>query len=352
MDQPTGVKSGPKLKGAVRRSVNLSELSEVTLSQLNADSPLPLMISAEAAGIEAEEWAGANRDMIQSKLLVHGGILFRGFHIDSPAKFESFAAAVCTELFQEYGDLPRESAGGKVYSSTPYPNDKPILFHNESSHMHRWPMKIIFCCLQAAPVGGETPIVDCRRIYQQLRPETRDRLLRKKLMYVRNFTDGLDVSWQSFFQTDNKAAIEAYCREAGIDFEWKPENRLRTRQVCPAIVKHPQTGEMVFFNQIQLHHIAYLDAEVRASLLSLMREEDLPRNVYYGDGSPIESSTIEEINELYDKNAVVNGWEPGDVVMLNNMLVAHSRKPFEGPRKIVVALGELVYQKDLPPVNA
>jgi alpha-ketoglutarate-dependent taurine dioxygenase len=217
--------------------------------------------------------------------------------------------------------------------------------------MHRWPMKIIFCCMQAAEHGGETPIVDCRRLYEQLRPETRERFLKKKLMYVRNFTDGLDVSWQEFFQTDNKAAIEAYCRDAGIEYEWKSGNGLRTRQVCPAIIKHPQTGEMAFFNQVQLHHIGCLDPEVRESLLSLMKEEDLPRNVYYGDGSAIEDSAIAEINELYDRNAVINQWQPGDVVFLNNMLVAHARKPFQGPRKIIVALGELVYQRDLQPVT-
>jgi len=348
--QQSGLRVAPKLKGAARKGVDLTELREVTLTQLNPQSLLPLMVCPSASSIEPAEWASANRELLESKLLAHGGILFRGFGINSPAAFENFASSLCTELFQEYGDLPRESAGGKVYSSTPYPADKAILFHNESSHMHRWPMKIIFCCMQAAERGGETPIVDCRRLYEQLRPETRERFLKKKLMYVRNFTDGLDVSWQGFFQTDNKAAIEAYCREAGIDFEWRPGNGLRTRQICPAIVKHPQSGEMVFFNQIQLHHIGCLDPEVRESLLSLMKEEDLPRNVYYGDGSAIEDSTIAEINELYDKNAVINQWQPGDVVFLNNMLVAHARKPFQGARKIIVALGELVYQKDLQSV--
>src|SRR5437868_3439303 len=142
--QLTGLKATPKLRGAARKSVDLDAFPEVTLSQLNPDSPLPLMVGPTVTAIEPAEWAAANRQLLESKLLKHGGILFRGFGINSPACFEKFAAALCTELFQEYGDLPRESAGGKVYSSTPYPADKAILFHNESSHMHRWPMKIIF----------------------------------------------------------------------------------------------------------------------------------------------------------------------------------------------------------------
>jgi hypothetical protein len=34
--------------------------------------------------------------------------------------------------------------------------------------------------------------------------------------------------------------------------------------------------------------------------------------------------------------------------MLDNMLVAHARKPYRGPRKIVVAMGEMIRASDLP----
>jgi hypothetical protein len=45
---------------------------------------------------------------------------------------------------------------------------------------------------------------------------------------------------------------------------------------------------------------------------------------------------------LYSKLAVSFPWRERDVLMLNNMLVAHSRNPFVGERKILVALGNLV----------
>jgi alpha-ketoglutarate-dependent taurine dioxygenase len=250
-------------------------------------------------------------------------------------------------LFGDYGDLPREEEGGKVYASTPYPPEERILFHNESSHMHRWPMRIWFYCIKAAERGGETPIVDCRQVYQQLDPDLRERFERKGLMYVRNFTDKLDVSWQSFFQTDDRAQVEDYCRRAAIDFEWKDENGLRIRQHSPAVVAHPQTGEMVFFNQLQLHHVSCLPRTVHDSLRSMLDEKDFPRNVYYGDGSPIEDSVVEAVMDLYDRLAISFRWQERDVLMLNNMLVAHSRNAFSGDRKIVVALGSMVNQRDV-----
>ena len=83
-------------------------------------------------------------------------------------------------------------------------------------------------------------------------------------------------------------------------------------------------------------------------MLSMFKEEDLPRHVYYGDGTPIEDSVVAEISEIYEQQAVRFQWQPGDVIVLDNMLVAHARDPFEGTRKILVAMAEIVSQQDLP----
>jgi amino acid adenylation domain-containing protein len=335
-----------RLRNIRRKGVDLAQAGSINTSFLRGDQTLPLVFEPGGDEIDLPEWAAGNRQFIEERLLDHGALLFRRFSIESVPEFEKFAGAICPDLFGEYGDLPREELGGKVYGSTPYPSDERILFHNESSHMHRWPMLIWFYCVQPAQQGGESPIIDCRQIYRELDPSIRDKFESKGLMYVRNFTDGLDVSWQNFFHTTDRKAVEEYCRQASIDFEWKGDNGLRTRQVGPAVIKHPQTGQLAFFNQLQLHHIACLAPAVRESLLSMMPEEDLPRNVYYGDGTQIETSVMESIGELYDRLGVSFRWQKHDVLMLNNMLVAHSRNPYLGERKIVVALGNLVSKSD------
>jgi len=343
------------LRASIRKSVqekrdeiSLEDFRLTKSSYLAQGELLPLMVQPTLNGVNLASWAVNNKEYIRTELAKHGAILFRDFTVDSPLKFEEFARSVSAdgELFDEYGDLPRENPGAKVYHSTPYPADKSILFHNESSHMHRWPMKILFYCVKAAEGKGATPILDCRKTYQTIDSAIIRRMTEKKLMYVRNFIDGLDVSWQQFFQTSDKKKVEDYCRMAGMEFEWKGEKQLTTRQVCPAVVKHPYTGELLFFNQIQLHHISCLDPDVRASMLSMFRQEDLPRNVYYGDGTPIEDSVVKEISDVYDQLAVRFQWRAGDVIMLDNMMVAHARDPFEGTRKILVAMAEIVYQRD------
>jgi len=292
-------------------------------------------------------WVQGQRAALHQQLHQQGALLFRGFSIPTAAAFEQVAQAICPELFGDYGDLPRAGVSGKVYGSTPYPEDKAILFHNESSHLQQWPMKIWFCCLQVAQQGGATPIVDCRRVYQVLPVEVRDRLLNRQLMYVRNYIKGLDVSWQEFFQTTDRAVVEQRCRATGMAWEWLEADGLQTRQVRPAIVRHPRTGEWVVFNQLQLHHLSYLDAPTQASLLSLFGEERLPRHVYYGDGSPIEPDVLEALQAAYTQVEQVFPWQQGDILMLDNMLMAHGRQTYKGSRKVAVAMAEIMTQAEL-----
>ncbi|MEO0538402.1 MAG: condensation domain-containing protein [Cyanobacteria bacterium P01_A01_bin.123] len=330
-----------KFKTIKPKAVNLPQKELVKTDFLHGQS-LPYVIQPDADDVDLADWATGKREFIETNLLKHGAILFRGFKINSIPEFEKVAGAICPKLFGDYGDLPREGLGANVYGSTPYPSDQAILFHNESSHLQQWPLKIWFFCVQPAQGGGETPIVDCRKVYQLLDPKLRERFGQKQLMYARNYIEGLDVSWQDFFHTSDKEAVEARCRQSDIDFEWLPDNGLRTYKIRPAVSRHPKTGESVFFNQVQLHHISCLESAVRASLLSALEEDKLPRNVYYGDGSPIEDSVMAEIGDVYRQAKISFPWEQGDILMLDNMLVAHGRNPYVGSRKIVVAMGEMI----------
>jgi alpha-ketoglutarate-dependent taurine dioxygenase len=329
--------------GTVRRkAVDLSAYKPIRESFLNEDHLLPLVIEPASVEVDLVEWLRANHEYVEAKISRHGGILFRGFDLSSPQQFEQAAASICRELFAEYGDLPREDVAGKVYTSTPYPEDKSILYHNESSHLSNWPGKINFFCVIAPTQGGATPIVDCRKVYQGLNPKIRDKFAHDGVLYIRNFCEGLDVSWQRFFGSNDRAAVERACSKQEMTCEWTTSGGLRVKQRCRAVLRHPKTGEMSFFNQVQLHHVHCLDPEVRQSLLAIFKPEDLPRNVYYGDGSTIEDSVMNHIGEIYEKCAVRFKWRQGDLISLDNMLTAHGRDPYVGPRKIVVALGDMV----------
>jgi hypothetical protein len=330
------------IRNIKRKPIDLARTSIVEMQELQPGHKLPLVVTPAMQDVDLAEWARGNRQLIEAKVLDHGGILFRGFGLKSVSDFETAAGAICSELFQDYGDLPQEGESGRIYKSTPYPNDQVILFHNESSHLQSWPLKIAFFCARAADTGGETPILDTREICKIMDKAVLDKFRDKGLTYIRNFSPGLDVSWQRFFHTTNRDEVDEACRKAGVEWDWVGEDSLRVRQLCKAVTNHPKTGDEVFFNQVQLHHVSCLDPETRASLTKLFKEDELPRSVMYGDGAPIENEVMEYLGKLYWEHCVQFPWQNGDLILLDNMLTAHARSTFEGERKICVAMGEMV----------
>ena len=302
---------------------------------------LPLVIQAAVSDPSLTNWLTSNRDRLNVSLRKHGGILFRGFAIESAGDFEEVIVTASGRLLDyTYRSTPRSIVSGKIYTSTEYPPHQTIPLHNENSYTRNWPMKIWFFSRLCATTGGETPIADSRRVYQRIPREVRDRFERQGVMYVRNYGSGFDLPWQEVFQSSDRAEVEAFCRRAGMQFEWLPNDRLRTRQVCQAVASHPVTGETVWFNQAHLFHVSRLPEEVRDAMLTIFAEEDLPRNVYFGDGSRIDSAGLDLICEAYEQEKVVFQWEQGDVLLLDNMLTAHARNPFTGERQVVVGMSE------------
>lgn len=304
---------------------------------------LPLLVEPQEPGVDLVTWAKGQRDSVDEQLLYHGGILFRGFGIRSAAQLKSFIHTISGEVL-EYRERssPRSSVEGRIYTSTDYPPKYPIFLHNENSYQRVWPRRIYFFCLRAAEEGGETPIADCRRVLAQIDPAVRARFADKGWMYVRNFGDGFGLDWRTVFQTGDRAAVEAHCHQSGIAIEWRDGERLRTRAVRPALTRHPRTGEELWFNHATFFHISTLPEEIRSGLVEEFDEADLPANTYYGDGSLIEPEVLDHLRSIYERETVRFPWQEGDILLLDNMLVAHGRAPFRGERKILVGMSDPV----------
>lgn len=308
---------------------------------LHLEQGLPLRVTPGQPGVSLADAAQALRELSDSALERTGAILFSGFEPAGVEGFQQFASSFGHPLLNyEFGSTPRSKVSGGVYTSTEYPAHRSIPLHNEQAYTNQWPMRIWFYCAQAAQSGGQTPIADSREVYRRIDPALRERFARKRLMYVRNYGNGLDVAWQQVFNTEDPAQVEHYCRERGIECEWKADGELRTRQCCQGVATHPRTGDRVWFNQAHLFHLSALDPEMREVLLDTVGHEDLPRNVYYADGSPLEDSALDEVRGVLDACRITFDWASGDVLLLDNMLTAHARAPFSGPRKVVVAMTE------------
>lgn len=330
-----------KYTSSRRQAVTLSQASTEEAIDTSSRLEFPLIIAPPTPGADLLDAIIDDRESIRRKILLYGAILFRGFKALTIEEFERVVQSLCDRLL-EYRERtsPRSHIQGGVYTSTDYPAEYSIFPHNENSYSWTVPMKLIFYCMEPAHTGGETPIVDCRKLFQRISPERRARFIEKGWMYVRNFGDGFGLPWQTVFQIEEREKLEEYCRQTDIRFEWKDEHRLRTWQVRPAIASHPQTGDLVWFNHATFFHVTTLDPRIRESLMEVFEEGDLPNNTFYGDGSSIEPAALEELRTAYMEEMVSIPWQKGDLLLVDNMLTAHARAPYTGQRKILVAMAE------------
>lgn len=325
---------------AARKAVGVSE-GRVRVGKLPDVGPLPVLIEPEVEGLDLGKWVANHRQELVQHLESVGGVLFRGFRLDPPDALQPIVEAGSEGLLEySYRSTPRTRVKGKIYTSTEYPPDQHIPMHNEMSYTRTWPMRIWFLSVVCAEEGGETPIADSREVYRRLDPAVRERFAEKGVLYVRNYGGGLDLSWQEVFNTDDRSEVERFAAEQGIDVEWLDGDALRTRQLCQAVARHPRTDEPVWFNQAHLFHVSSVEQELRQALLEQFDEDQLPRNTYYGDGTPISDEDLAAIRRAFDEASIAFPWKPGDVLALDNMLVAHGRRPFSGPRKVLVGMAE------------
>lgn len=302
----------------------------------------PLDITPDDAGVPATT-AGlleylADAELIGRRLIENKALVFRGFHVDAAELEPVLDRLLPNRLAYVHGNSPRTKVGDNLYTSTEYPAEFTISMHNELSYSHRWPDRLLFFCAVAPETGGATPVVDGARWLASIDPDVRAAFA-GGVRYTQELHGGfgLGKSWQDTFETDRKADVEAFLRDADATWEWRPDDALRIRQVRPSTVRHPVTGVEVWFNQADQWHPAALGGEAPSGL-ALLPEDELPQNVTFADGSPIPAEHVTHVREVGLREAVNVDWRVGDLLLIDNVLVAHGRRPFTGPRRILVAM--------------
>lgn len=301
------------------------------------------IVRPQGAKLSAAEIVRDRREEFADDLHRHGALLFRGFGTSDPDQFNEVVRAFSGDLLEySHRSTPRTQIKGGVYTSTEYPPDQVIPLHNELSWTHTAPRYLWFCCLQPASSRGATPIADTRKLLSLLPEELTEKFARHGILYVRNYYPDIDLPWQEVFGTESKIEVETYCRDQGMEWEWVDEDHLRTRQLCHAVVTNPQTQQASWFNQAHLFHYTRVGTEGAASLMAMFGKENLPRNTYLGNGEDIPDEDLTAIRSAYDRALYRFAWEPGDMLLVDNLSCAHGRDTYEGPRRIIVAMTDSV----------
>lgn len=294
--------------------------------------------SVEAPAESSGSWLRDSRAAIHRHLSLRGAVLIRGIPLREPAALAAvrhvldIAPFAPTEAFGRRRDL-----GDGVISPIPWPDERRLCQLQEGSFSTEPPAFVLAACVQPPENGGEAHLVDTRRVARRLPADLVGRARRHGWTMTRVFHQGFGITWQEAFSVTGKADLEDLLAREGIDYEWRGDS-LHTVRTRSALVDHPVTGEECWFNDLAFLNAASMEPRERSVLTSAFGD-DLPVDTAFGDGTPLLAAEAAMIQSAYDQVTAGVSWQPGDVLVVDNVMTSLGRAPYDGASEFLFALG-------------
>lgn len=319
----------------------------IPAQQTYGDTVFPYAMICEEQGTLAESalWTSSHRDVLLELAGKHGTVLFRGFPIENAEDFDLIVSAFQLENFpykQSLSNAVRVNFTERVFSANEAPSEVQILYHHEMAQTPLFPKWILFSCEIAPQQGGATPLCRSDVLYERLArecPEFIQKCEQLGLKYsnvmpgVDDAASGMGRSWASTLGVDTKNAAEARLAELNYSWEWQDDGCLRaTTPTLPAVKELPD-GRKSFFNQLIAAYCGWKD-----------QRNDPSTAIRHGDDSILDASAVMTAAKIADEITFKMNWQVGDVVLIDNTVVMHARKPFVGKRKVIASLAEMETQ--------
>ena len=304
---------------------------------------LPLIVEPVDPSISLKkQMAHLKNDLewLKARMTEFGALLFRGFATKTTDDFQAMLEEMEVAMMPYVGGVGLRGAPvqSMIYKSTNFPSHLDLHVHNEAMYHNDYPRTIIFYCLIPAAKGGATPLADSRNVYNKVRPDIRQRFEDKQVTYIRYLPNGEGqflTGWPAIFES--KQAVADHCLKNNIDHRWLHDDILELRQVMPAVMSHRTSGVPCWVNQATIFHQSFW-SRYMGVIEAGLADECYPTNVAYGDGSPISEEDIKHIEQCWASEYRSFPWQQGDVLFVDNELVAHGRYAFEGEREVQVVL--------------
>ena len=318
-------------------------IQEIALDQQqHYEDVFPLVYASEnslSTLTQVHKWLGENKERLLEQLSRHGAILFRGLPVNSDSDFDSVIQSFGLKNFtyaESLSNAVRRNRTERVFTANEAPASVSIFLHHEMAQTPIYPSKLFFYCEQAAHSGGATPLCRSDILLQELTkqaPEFVAACLKLGVRYsnvmpnIDDLESGQGRSWRSTLSTDDKSAAEDKLRKLGYQWEWLEQDSLRvTTAVLPA-VRETDNGRQVFFNQLIAAFRGWKDTRNAAE-----------KSIRFGDDSEISEEAMAKAIQIGDELSFDMPWQSGDVVLVDNFLVMHGRRPFEGQRRVLASL--------------
>lgn len=254
------------------------------------------------------------------------------------------------------GGVTRNTIGdsGFLNGSAGAPSELPVQFHNEMAYSADVPKHLAFAMLTQAGEGGTTTLADNLEVTAQLSDNLKKRLQETGVCYVRNLSDESErgnedffMSWQGAFQTNDIAeAVRKATREDSSAWV-RDADRQRLRHICwcPVFAEHPEHG-VLYFSSILNRHGSWLDGH---KVFGQLPHMERPYHCLWGDGAEFSEEDMAEIRDVHERCTIKVRLDQGDVLVMDNLRVAHGRTSFVGDRLIGLLLSDTVRRVYTPP---
>ena len=108
---------------------------------------------------------------------------------------------------------------------------------------------------------------------------------------------------------------------------------------APLFARHEEHGEL-YFSSLLNRHASWLDAHAYFGKLPLVER---PYHCVWADGAELSAAELHEVRALHDECTLELQLLQGDVLVLDNLRVAHGRTPWAGSgRQMGLLLSDLV----------
>ncbi|KAK4839233.1 hypothetical protein QYF36_020282 [Acer negundo] len=301
-------------------------------------SPNPTTTAVPVSVSHLTETIKTQKPFLDSLLHKTGAVIFRGFDVKTAKDFNDVVEAFgYEELPYVGGAAPRTNVVGRVFTANESPPDQKIPFHHEMAQVPEFPFKLFFYCEVEPGSGGETPIVLSHVVYERMKeryPNFVEKLEEHGLIYTRVLGEDDDPSspigrgWKSTFLTNDKSVAKERAAKLGMKLEWMEDGGVKSIMgPIPAIKYDKSRQRKIWFNSMVAAYTGWEDAR-----------NDPVKAVTFGDGEPLPADIIYECLRILEEECVAVPWQKGDVLLIDNLAVLHSRRPFNPPRRVLASL--------------
>jgi Taurine catabolism dioxygenase TauD, TfdA family len=356
--------------------VRLLDPTERRVQTSETETPLVIAPRRSSSPQFLRDFLSSNSAQLTEDIARHGAILLRGFNVDSVAEFEQQVLsirsmrAMCDMMLKEPGRTRVNGAKYVLHTNSLSKTGGTFDFggfHNENYFSPDVPRYIAFFCVKPSWLGGETGLVNTARLFKDLPTVVQQKL--EERSYLALQAPLATIAKREGFSEED---FERFCVSAGLPVI-SSEGTKRLAIFKPSVVHHPLTGErslMINFPgalgrnlyrpqmdvflpdysgwRWSIHRLFWKYPWVprfirkvrrflsrqkfsKAKANAVLPPKDLPLPRV---GSAFTPEDVDLVASATRRRYSSFLWKRGDILIIDNLKIAHGGMPGLGPREL------------------